>query len=102
MIVHAINVCDGNLGELFFRDAFETANIDAVHLANGSVVPDAEWPHATDLAEEVLILSCIEQVFSEHLGPGKQPELFWCCDRRPKPISSADGAVAAIGALNKV
>jgi hypothetical protein len=50
----------------------------------------------------VLVLPCVEQVLSEHLSAGFEPEMFWRRDSRPKAIPTANRAVAAIGALPEI
>jgi len=59
-VVHPIDIGDRNLRQLFLSYSFQATDIDAIHLAHGSVVTDAEWPDTTGFTEEVLILLCIE------------------------------------------
>ncbi len=66
-IVHTVDVRDWNLREILFRNSFQTADVDAVHLSDRRVIADSKWTHTASLAEEVLILLGIEQVLSEHL-----------------------------------
>jgi hypothetical protein len=64
-VVATIDVGDGHPRKLFLRYVLETAQVDAVHLSQGSLVSDPERPHATVLAEVVEVLSGVEQVLRQ-------------------------------------
>jgi hypothetical protein len=59
-IIPTIYVGDWNSGEILFRYIFEAAQVDAVHLADGSLCSHPEGTHAAYLAEEVVILLGVE------------------------------------------
>src|SRR3970040_345764 len=101
-VVQPIDVGDGNLRQLFLRDAFQAAHVDTVHLADRRLVADAEGAHATTPAEEVLILAGIEKVLGELLLTRNQPKALRPGDRDPEAVSPANGAVAPVGALRAV
>lgn len=64
-VVYTVNVRDGDLGELRFADPLQATNVDAVHLSNGRLVADPERSNTAVLAEEVLVLPCIEEVLRQ-------------------------------------
>jgi hypothetical protein len=65
-VIHAVDVGDWDIRQLLFAYTLQTADVYTIHLSDRSFVSDSKRPDATDLAEEVLILSCIEEVLSEH------------------------------------
>ena len=101
-VVHAIDVGDGDARQLLLRDAGQATEVDAVHLSDGCLSSDTEWPNAASSAEEVKVLASIELVLRELGLAGQEAETLWGCHGRPEAVSAADGAVAAIRLLGKV
>src|SRR5687768_18146851 len=62
-VVQAVDICDGDFRQLFFGDALQAADVDAVHSAHRRLVADTKGTDSTTLTKEVLILPCIEAVF---------------------------------------
>jgi hypothetical protein len=50
----------------------------------------------------MLILFCIEQVFSEHVLAGDEPKAIRARHGGPKAVPPADGAIAAIRGLAQI
>ena len=98
-VIHAVDVGDRDPGQVFFSDSLEATNVHTVHLA---FVPDAKSSDATNLAEEMLVLSCIEPVLGQHAVACEEPEVLRFRYRRPEAVAPADGAIAAIRALREV
>ena len=64
-VVRAVDISHGNAREIFFRDAAEATDVDAVHLANGRLSSDTERTDATVPAEVVQVLTRVEPVLGE-------------------------------------
>lgn len=102
MVIQAVNVCDGNLRQLFLGNTLKTTDIHSVHFPNGRLIANPEGPDTTDLAEEMLILPCIEQILGEHLCSGYQPKPVLRRHGRPEPIPAAYRAVAPVRTLREI
>jgi hypothetical protein len=101
-IIHAVDIRDWNLREFRFGDTFETADVDSVHLADRSLVADAESADTTPFAEEVLILLGVEEILGKLFLARNQAKSFRSGNSGPEAIPAANGAVAAIRTLRKV
>ena len=101
-IVHAIHIYDGQSGQLLFRDAFQAAEVDAVHPANWSLGADAVGTDAAYAAKVVLVLSGVEEVLRKFVAACKKADAAFAGDCRPEPVSPADGAVASKGRLREI
>lgn len=64
-VVLTIDVYDRDLTELFFTHVFQTADINANHLANWRVVANPERTDPAGFAEEVLIFLGVEAVLGQ-------------------------------------
>ena len=101
-VVATVNVRDGDARQFLLRYIFEAAKVDAVHLPDGRVGSHSERTHATNLAEEVVVLLGVEQILSQLGLSGQKPEPFGLRNSRPEARSAADGAVAPVGALREI
>src|SRR5689334_18395761 len=100
-VVQPVDVSDLQLCEVSIRD-LETAEVDAVHLADWRVVADAEGAHAAAAAEVMLVLPAAEEILRQLAFAGEEPESLRPRDRGPEPGAPANGAVAAEGRLREV
>src|SRR5262245_32598530 len=94
-VVRAVDVGDRDTREGFIGHALETADVDAVHLADGGLVADAERAHAATAAEEMLVLARVEAILDELARTARQPEPIGCRDRDPEARPATNRAVAA-------
>ena len=101
-VIGSVDVSDGNVAELFLRDARQTADVDAVHLSDGRLCSNTERADAAVPAEVVKVLAGVELVLGELGLARQQAKVIRRCHSGPNPRSTADGAVAAIRALGKV
>ena len=101
-VIESVNVRDRHLGKFFFRDALQAADVHAVHLADGSVIADAEGADAAVFAEEVLVLLRVKAVLGHLLLARQQATTLGLGNGYPEPVSPADGAVAPVRAHRQV
>src|SRR3954465_2543353 len=93
-VVRSIDVGDRHFGQFFFRDTFQAAHVDAVHLSHRCLISYTEGAHAALLAEKMLVLLRIEAVLRQLMLPGQQAKTAGLGYCGPEPVSPADAAVA--------
>ena len=98
-VISAVHIGDRNLRQFLFRDALKAPDVDPVHLADWRIVSDSESTDTAVLAEEMLILSSIEQVLRQLSFAFHQPKALGLSDRHPESVSTADRAVTSVAAL---
>ena len=101
-IVRSVDESDGNAREFLFRGTLQTADVDAVHLADGRFRSDTEGTDAAVPAEVVQVLPRVELVLRKLGFAGQQAKAFLRGHCGPEPGSAAYRAVAAIRILGKV
>lgn len=102
LVVATVNIRDGDLCQLFVRNVVEAHHVYAVHLADGRFVAHTERAHAAVLAEVVMVLPGVEQILSELCLARQQAKALRFHHCRPEACSSANGAIASVGALRQI
>src|SRR5262245_9631735 len=101
-VIAAVNVRDGNAGQLFVRDAFQASHVDSVHLPDRRLVPDPEGANTAVPAEVMVVLLGVEPILSQLRFSRQEAKALGLRRRRPETRSPADRAVAAESALGEV
>jgi len=65
VVVTTISVCDWRVDKFISFDVVEASDIDAVEFAELWRVSQAKRAYAAVLAEEMMVVSCVEEVFSQ-------------------------------------
>ena len=101
-VIQPVNVHDRHLGKFFLCDTLQASDVHAVHLADGSLIADAEGADAAVFAEEVLVLLRLKAVLGHLVIARQQAKVLGLGNCYPEPVSPADGAVAPVRAHRQV
>ena len=74
-VTQPVNVRDRHLGKLFLGDTLQASDVHAVHLADWSVITNAEGTDAAVFAKEVLVLLVLKRYWVISCSPASKRKL---------------------------